>query len=118
MINSLQSVFKINDHVTIFNIEISGDQESNFEHLIEPISEILYSHPRNSLYLYSSGGLFYAEALICIGEKYGVSNSVGRSIEDTIEKLIPKLIESTSSINLYPRNKQLVMGDNYEVTSE
>jgi len=112
------SFFKLNDNISIFNIELSTSDEEELLKLLSPIQELLNSHKKNSIYLYMSGGLFHAEGIIQIGEKYANANSVGCNLSETIKKLTPKLIEATSASNLYPRNKQLCMGERYEVITK
>ncbi len=118
MIYPQHSFFKLNDHIAIFNINTSDVEELKLIKLLEPIQELLESLPKNCIYLYKSGGLFHSEALLQVGEKYASANSVGCTLEDTISTLVPKLIESTSTTNLFPRNKQLPMGDSYEITTK
>jgi hypothetical protein len=112
------SFIKLNDHIAIFNINATDVEELKVIKLLEPIQELLESYPRNSIYIYKSGGLFHSEALLQVGEKYASANSVSCTLEDSISKLVPKLIESTNTKNLFPRNKQLAMGDSYETTAK
>lgn len=118
MIYPQHSFKKLNDHIAIFNINISDIEELKLVNLFQPVQELLESYPRNSIYIYKSGGLFHSEALLQVGEKYASANSIGRTLEDSISKLVPKLIESTNTKNLFPRNKQLAMGDSYETTAK
>ncbi len=118
MIYPQHSFVKLNDHIAIFNINASDIEELKLMKLLEPIQELLESFPKNSIYIYKSGGFFHSEALLQVGEKYASANSLGRNLEETISKLVPKLIESTSTTNLFPRNKQLAMGGAYEITAK
>ena len=118
MIYPQHSFIKLNDHIAIFNINASEIEELKLVKLLEPIQEPLESYPKSSIYIYKSGGLFHCEALLQVGEKYASANSVGCTFEDTISKLVPKLIESINTKSLFPRNKQLAVGDSYEIIAK
>ncbi len=110
MIYLQHSFKKLNNHISVFNINFTGAEEKQVLKLLQPVSDILDSVPKNSVYIYKSGGFFHSEALLQIGEKYVNPKSVGCSLEDTISKLVPRIIELTSSNKLLPRNKQITMG--------
>lgn len=118
MICPQHSFLKLNDNIAVFNIELTSTEQKELLNLLEPVWDLLKSYKKNSIYLYMSGGLFHAEAIVQIGEKYANTNSVGCSLNESVEKLIPKLIRATSTNNLYPRNKQICMGEKYEVTTK
>lgn len=107
MIKKEQEFTKIGNHITLFNVNISKQEQKQLLTQLEPVMELLMSHPKNSVYIYKNAQRFHSEALIRVREKYASANSIGLGIPETISSLIPKLIEATSVQNLFPRSKQL-----------
>ena len=114
MINPQYKFRKLDKYITLFDITTCPTEEAKLLDQLKPIKSLVNTHPKNSIYIYKSGGLFYAEALLHIEEKYASTNSVGCTLDEVTDKLVPKVLKAASSDSLFPRNKQIEMGGTCE----
>lgn len=108
MISPQSNMTTINQ-VRFFNIDLSDNEKVELSNILKPIESILRSNDRNSIYVFKDGDSFHAESLIQINGSLAKSQIVGVSVQETLRKLVPKTIKSTSTLKGgYENNYKLV----------
>lgn len=102
-----ENIVKINDFISLLNINLDIDETKRLLDLLMPLNELLTSNPSNSLFFYFSGTKFHAESYIKVDDQFGSVHVEDFELKALIQKLIPSVIRSTSKANLFPKLKQL-----------